>query len=103
MSMNTTDPRRNDDGTWSWTETEATPEYQRTRKVTAEAWDEVRLNCFCCSCPDYGSADPYCRNHNFGFGTRPCEAHAMPGEAKEDGTMPDSVQAENINRKKQGQ
>lgn len=103
MSINITDRQRHDDGSWTWLETETTPEHRTTTKVTRESVDEVRLNCYCCSCPDYGMADPYCRNHEFGFGVRPCETHAMPGEAKEDGTMPDSVQTENLKRKTAGE
>lgn len=83
---------RNDDGTSTWAETQTFPDIVRTRTVTASAWAETRITCFCCSCPETGSSDPYCRNHGFA-GTRPCEKHDMPGDADEDGVMPASVQS----------
>lgn len=48
-------------------------------------------DCFCCSCPEYGGVDPYCRNHGWA-GTRPCEIHESPGMADETDKMPVSVQ-----------
>jgi len=51
-----------------------------------------RTTCYCCSCGDRPGSDPYCRNHGFA-GARPCLDHDVPGQANEDGNMPDSVQA----------
>lgn len=59
--------------------------FQRTLRI------ENRDNCFCCSCPEYGT-DVYCRNHGWA-GTRPCEDHNMPGQKDEEGVMPGSVQS----------
>ncbi|MCU6481924.1 hypothetical protein [Arthrobacter sp. A2-55] len=93
-----TDLATGPDGTESWTETLKDPSGIRIRKVTAEAWDFTRTNCYCCTCDDYGSHDPYCRNHGWA-GQRPCEEHGMPGQEVEEfdgspgeGDMPDSVQ-----------
>lgn len=69
-----------------------TPGLVRRRELTAGEWSEERTNCFCCSCdPSGGNSDPCCRNHGW-WATRPCELHAMPGEADENGVMPASVQ-----------
>jgi hypothetical protein len=68
------------------------------RLVIYGEWREVqRITCFCCTCPDYGN-DWACRNHNMGFGMRPCELHGVEGqrevdpETDEEGEMPESVQ-----------
>lgn len=51
-------------------------------------------DCYCCTCSDYGAADPFCRNHGF-YGKRPCDIHGMPGSPIEDtGKMPDPVSVE---------
>lgn len=94
MTIKTTKPELQTDGTYRWTETRTDPGVVWARTVTASDWKLVeRTNCYCCSCGDYGSSDPYCRNHGFA-GTRPCETHELPGSADEDGVMPDSVQTE---------
>lgn len=54
--------------------------------VTTEVYDlivthEERTTCYCCSCPEDGS-DSLCRNHNMGFGMRPCERHGTPGQSE---------------------
>lgn len=82
----------NPDGSRTWTETWNEPGITRTRVVNAPAWTEERTDCFCCSCSEFGNSDPYCRNHGFA-GERPCEAHNMPGDPDDDGTMPASVRA----------
>jgi hypothetical protein len=63
----------------------------RYRKVYAGPWVEgERTDCFCCSCCEHHS-DPFCRNHGWA-GRRPCERHGTPGQADDEGFMPDSVQ-----------
>lgn len=91
---------RNEDGTSTWVETWSIPGLTRTRTVTASEWSETRDNCFCCSCPEFGNSDPFCRNHGFA-GTRPCEEHNMPGDFDPDMTdgMPRSVQAERASQR----
>lgn len=79
----------NRDGTV--TETWQTPGLTRTRVLSGE-WTETRTDCYCCSCPESGYSDPYCRNHGFA-GERPCDVHNMPGVEDDDGVMPESVQA----------
>lgn len=69
-----------------------TPGLIRRRALVAGPWTEVRSDCFCCSCPDDGGHDPYCRNHGFA-GERPCQTHEMPGQTDDMGVMPDSVEA----------
>lgn len=87
----------NPDGSQTWLETKTTPGLVQARWVTAAPWHvEARTNCYCCSCPDEGGQDPYCRNHGFA-GTRPCEEHNMPGQEAEGPNgenlgMPTSVQ-----------
>lgn len=82
----------------TWTEVETQPGIIRKRKVEAHQWVETRTDCFCCSCPDWGGGDPYCRNHGFA-GERPCERHNMPGSPDEEsGVMPESVQAARAKR-----
>jgi hypothetical protein len=52
--------------------------YERT--VIESSWENIQqLDCFCCSCWDPGD-DHYCRNHNGGHGSRPCEYHGTPGQ-----------------------
>ena len=70
-----------------------------TRTTFVEvAIEEIRTNCFCCSCGDREGSDPACRNHGFAA-ERPCELHGMPGSPWGDevpeleGQMPKSVQA----------
>lgn len=77
-----------------WIEVEQTPGLTRTRVVMAEPWNEMRTDCFCCSCGDREGDDAACRNHGY-YGKRPCETHNMPGYTWE-GTdeMPESVQTE---------
>ena len=61
----------------------------------------LRWECYCCSCED--GSDAFCRNHNIGYGTRPCDVHKTKGynivdidlatgEETDTGEMPDSVQ-----------
>jgi hypothetical protein len=92
------------DGTETWTEV-----YNdfsgviRRRQVKAEVWaEDERTNCFCCSCPEFGNSDPFCRNHGFA-GTRPCEEHGMPGDFDPEMTegMPRSVQVERAAQKRE--
>jgi hypothetical protein len=93
-TIKTSNEIRHDDGTYRWTETRTEPGAVWQRTVTVTDWELAeRTDCFCCSCGDYGSSDPYCRNHGFA-GERPCETHELPGAANEDGVMPDSVQTE---------
>jgi len=73
------------------------------RVVTEMPWEEVqRLTCFCCTCDD--GSDWACRNHNMGWGMRPCELHGVEGqlevdpETEEEGEVPASVQAYRANR-----
>lgn len=80
-------------GAQSWVEIEKEPGIVRRRHVYATSWQTFRVDCYCCSCPDWGGPDPYCRNHGFAA-ERPCEVHNMPGTADEKGVMPESVQAE---------
>lgn len=93
MAIEISDKQHNDDGTVTWTETETSPDRVRTRTVTATEWDVTILNCYCCSCDPWISMDPYCRNHGGVYGTRPCDVHQMPGQADDEGQMPESVQA----------
>lgn len=86
------------DGTESWTEEVKTPDLIRRRTVTASAFTEERITCFCCSCDTDELSDPYCRNHGFA-GARPCESHGMPGEPNEDGVMPLSVEKRELERR----
>jgi len=81
------------------------PGIKRTRVFHVTTTEEVRTNCFCCSCGDREGDDAACRNHG-SHGLRPCEEHGMPGAGWDDlfdadGTpdplnrvMPDSVQQE---------
>lgn len=94
MSTEITELVKNADGTTTWTETVTETDYVRVRRVTATAWDTTVLNCYCCTC-DFlfeGHWDPYCRNHNASYGTRPCDKHNMPGSKDDDEQMPLSVQ-----------
>lgn len=81
----------------TWEETRHETGYELTRTVTATEWVETnRTDCYCCSCPEEGGADAYCRNHGFA-GERPCETHNLPGYIDEHFTpgltkMHDSVQ-----------
>lgn len=79
----------------AWVEFREDPGVTWHRTVTASPWSEyTRTDCYCCSCNDwYLSTDCYCRNHGW-YGRRPCEVHEMPGEAGDDGSMPESVQVE---------
>ena len=87
------DKHRTDDGGETWTTRRELPGVVYTRQVTAGPWVLAeRTNCFCCSCGDSPGSDPYCRNHGWA-GQRPCDRHNMPGQANEEGIMPDSVQA----------
>ena len=74
-----------------------------TREVvfTHYEGEVLRWECYCCSC-EYGS-DAFCRNHNIGYGVRPCDVHGTEGstiididlatgEETDTGEMPDSVQ-----------
>lgn len=79
----------------SWTETFEEPGLSGTRIVAAGDWVLTRTDCFCCSCPESGSSDPYCRNHGFA-GERSCDHHELPGQADEEGRMPESVQAHRL-------
>lgn len=83
-----------------WTERMDCYGYVKERKVTATEWVEVeRTDCYCCSCDDGPTIDPYCRNHGW-YGERPCEVHNMPGsKGEDDEDMPESVQAVNVARK----
>lgn len=81
----------------SWTETFEEPGLSGTRIVAAGDWVLTRTDCFCCSCPESGSSDPYCRNHGFA-GERPCETHNLPGSPADERDMPDSVQARRATR-----
>lgn len=77
-----------DDGSVTWTEVVTTTEGIETRLVHAFPSTFERTNCYCCSCPEdfltaMISTDPYCRNHGYGFGERPCEEHSMPGLPEE--------------------
>lgn len=74
-----------------------------TRQVIESPWELMQqLTCFCCSCDE--STDYLCRNHGYGFGSRPCEVHGVEGssevdpETDEDLGMPASVQAERRRR-----
>jgi hypothetical protein len=67
-----------------------TEEFFRSSRV------ELRTDCYCCSCPEFGG-DPYCRDHGFA-GERPCAEHEMPGTPDEAGVMPVSVQMERKRR-----
>lgn len=73
------------------------PGLTRKRTLTPGPWVEERTNCFCCSCREFGGADPACRNHGWAA-TRPCEKHKMPGSPWDidgdeyDGVMPVSVE-----------
>lgn len=93
-------------GTMSWSETVDDGMTKRTRTVVSSPWDEERYQCYCCTCDAHDAvgipslADPYCRNHNFGFGSRPCDIHNLPGEVYTDdvggphvGQMPMAVNA----------
>lgn len=59
-----------------------------TRTVYASPWEVQTLSCYCCTCSedDYGmaSTDWACRNHNYGFGMRPCDIHNLPGQEIDD-------------------
>lgn len=72
------------DGDVKWREESHTSEGTYRRLVMATQWELERTNCFCCTCDDEDgymiSSDGYCRNHNAGFGMRPCDVHNMPGE-----------------------
>jgi hypothetical protein len=83
----------NRDGTV--TETWQVPGLTKTRILSGE-WTEVRTDCYCCSCGEHYSNDPYCRNHGFA-GRRPCDVHNMPGQEDDEGNMPVSVQAHRAN------
>lgn len=97
----------NEDGTYTWTETQDDLSSIRTRTVTASAWSEERYACYCCTCDAHdidgasggGMSDGYCRNHGAGVGERPCDIHNLPGQTIEllDGTdsgvFPMAVQA----------
>lgn len=86
-------------GIRTWTEHQRWPGYINSRTVTATPWVETsRTDCFCCSCGDREGSDSSCRNHNYGFDRRPCEVHHLPGQADDDGKMPESVQVERARR-----
>ena len=68
--------------------------YERT--VIETPWVKVQqLTCWCCTCDE--GIDWACRNHNMGWGMRPCDVHGVEGqrevnpETDEEGEMPDSV------------
>lgn len=84
---------------------------ERFKKYTSHITKEVvfthfegealRWQCFCCSCMD--GSDAFCRNHDIGYGVRPCDVHKTEGstiididlatgEETDTGEMPDSVQ-----------
>lgn len=78
----------------TWTETyDSYSGVIHTRRVVADPWSEERTNCFCCSCPDLGPHDMFCRNHG-SIASRPCEKHGMPGAATDEGLMPESVEVQ---------
>lgn len=87
----THDHKRSALGGEFWQETETEPGIIRRRSVQATPWVVERTDCYCCSCPEFGGADPACRNHGWAA-ARPCEVHQMSGSSWDDGTMPDSVQ-----------
>lgn len=64
-----------------WIEVTKERGLERTRMVCAEAWTDIRTDCYCCSCNLGGSfyVDPYCRNHGT-LGRRECETHQMSGD-----------------------
>lgn len=72
------------------------PGLVRRRELVAGPWTQTRTDCYCCSCDDdvdgFTTTDPCCRNHGW-WGVRPCERHAMPGYADDEGVLPISVQA----------
>lgn len=77
--------------------------YQRVVREDTE-WQLMQaLTCFCCSCDRPGD-DWACRNHNVGWGMRPCEQHGVDGQVEIDPEteielgMPDSVQVERARR-----
>lgn len=75
-----TDKSVTSEGDERWREEEEVPEGTYRRLVVATPWVLERKTCFCCSCDEWGSSDGFCRNHNMGFGMRPCDVHHMPGE-----------------------
>lgn len=96
----------NDDGTYSWTETQDDLQSVRTRTVTVTAWVEKRYACYCCTCDahdidgaEFGMSDPYCRKHGYDQGERPCDIHDLPGstiellDGSDSGVMPMPVRA----------
>lgn len=65
------------------------------RTVTETNWSRIQqLNCWCCTCPSDGGNDAYCRNHNMGFGARPCDIHGVQGEYIVDFVGPDVVEVQ---------
>jgi hypothetical protein len=76
--------------------TYSTPGYVKTETFKLVRTDELRTDCYCCSCGDDGGVDPYCRNHGWA-GSRPCEVHNMPGVVDDDNEMPESVQKKRAN------
>lgn len=56
-----------------------TPEGTSTEIFVFVSREFKRETCFCCTCPDQGNTDPYCRNHGW-VGERTCEEHKISGD-----------------------